>query len=923
MTFSTPFFLFGLVAAAIPVAIHLISRRTRRELPFPTLRFIRMSEQKTRRRRRIQDILLLLLRMAAFILLTLALAGPTLSGIRQLFGSGDGHQTAIAIVLDNSPSMQAMVDGQSRLETAKQYAATLLEPFDETTQIAVFPTSGPAFPEQEKLITHRETIDGMLTRCEVGGEASNLPRWIQKAKTLLAQSRSTNRLLIVLSDQQATAWNFTVEDAKGLAELQHTPDEFARWLDAKKTKNASIAEDMPLNGDPNAQNLTANTAKNPAGDTKESSVDVPGTPPRTSPSATLADEDQIPVFVIGVTGSSKANVAIRNVRWRQAAPLPNLPVELTVQLAETSGVAQDRCVELWLDGRREQTSPSLPLDAYGTTEWTLSTTFAKGGLHRLELRLSGEDGEKLDDSRFLTFRIAENIPVGILATPPHEIAALDTVFYLERALRPNSDGWAIRPVRFTVEQLTEAELQPTTLPILFCVDLPAPDAALATRLQQYLLRGGHIVWCLGDAVDPAAYNAAQKRTNDQLLPVSLGSLRIAAQEFAARPSVTAPLASDSSTATKVPEVANVPPTGESLSAQPAATESSTGSGESGAAVPSGDAVAEGGGRSRGGELRSATKDAWNLAWMDASSSIFDGLTEPPSLYQSVLVYRVFGLADDSNEHDSSISDTHKRDANALSASGVRTLARLDDDTPILLQKSVGTSGAGMGSTTLWMSGLQIGWTNLPLKKIFPAIILRIVSAQASFDSQTAGVDCGVGIYREEPTSTPPKTVEVVPPRGERLRFPMQSATIAGNSGTPNDASNSKSMQTLMFTQTSEPGVYEMRTVDAADPKPTALAVNIAASETYPDELAGKWMIQILSPNPVVFAGSAREAASALRQLQEGTNLENPLLYAVLIALIAEAFVANRHGGREEEVPHGASPTSQATNPQELLIRRFQ
>ncbi len=921
MTFSTPFFLFGLVAAAVPVAIHLISRRTRRELPFPTLRFIRMSEQKTRRRRRIQDLLLLLLRVAAFVLLTFALAGPTLSGIRQLFGSGDGHQTAIAIILDNSPSMQAMVDGQTRLETAKQYARTLLEPFDETTQIAVFLTSGSTFPEQEKLITHRETIDGMLTQCQVGGEASHLPQWIRKAKTLLAQSRSTNQLLIVLSDQQATAWNFSVEDAKRLAELQRSPDQFAQFLDTHQAKQFG---ETPQIADTKEETNSAKSSNTAQSDVPVSKSDEAK---RSTATASLAEEDQIPIFVIGVTGSAKANVAIRDVRWRQAAPLPNLPIELTVQLAETSGVEQDRCVELWTDGRREQTSPSLPLDAYGTAEWTLSTTFAKGGTHRLELRLSGEDGEKMDDSRFLTFRIAENISVGILAAPPHEIEALDPAFYLERALRPTSDGWAIRPIRFTAEQLTDDELQPTTLPILFCVDIPAPDAELAKRLQQYLLRGGHIVWCLGDTVDTAAYNAVQKQTNGQLLPTSLGSQRIAAREFANT-------------------------SGNTLSSFTPSHDAATSAGKS-SAEPRNETANE----TVGNKPRSVTKDSWSLAWVDPTSEIFDGLTEPPSLYQSVLIYRLFGFSLDSEDVPSNSttpasgavpSDTgpstasHGTATERLSAAGVRTLARLDDDTPILLQKSVG-AGERMGSTTLWMSSLQIGWTNLPLKKIFPALILRLVSTHASFDSQASGVDCGVGIYREEPASTPPKTLEVVPPSGERLRFLMQSATItrkaeASAQTNPSDSksippesattesvpskSDTESIQTFTFTQTSTPGVYELRTVDAADPKPTTLAVNIAAAETYPDALSGEWMPAILSPNPVVFSGNAQEATTALRQLQEGTNLENPLLYAVLIALIAEAFVANRHGGREEEMLRGATPSSQAIHPQELLIRRF-
>ena len=62
MTFLAPLFLAATLAAVIPVVLHLINRQRAKDLPFPTLRFLRIAVQKTRRRRRIQDLFLLLLR---------------------------------------------------------------------------------------------------------------------------------------------------------------------------------------------------------------------------------------------------------------------------------------------------------------------------------------------------------------------------------------------------------------------------------------------------------------------------------------------------------------------------------------------------------------------------------------------------------------------------------------------------------------------------------------------------------------------------------------------------------------------------------------------------------------------------------------------------------------------------------------------
>ena len=59
MTFAAPLFLLAALAAAIPIVLHMINRQKAKELPFSTLRFLKISVQKTRRRKRIHDVLLM------------------------------------------------------------------------------------------------------------------------------------------------------------------------------------------------------------------------------------------------------------------------------------------------------------------------------------------------------------------------------------------------------------------------------------------------------------------------------------------------------------------------------------------------------------------------------------------------------------------------------------------------------------------------------------------------------------------------------------------------------------------------------------------------------------------------------------------------------------------------------------------------
>lgn len=99
MTFAAPLFLIAALAGIIPIVLHLISSRRAPDVKFSTLRFLRVSVQRTRRRKRVHDLLLMLVRIAALVLIAVGLAKPALTSLNSLLG---GKATsAVAIVLDN------------------------------------------------------------------------------------------------------------------------------------------------------------------------------------------------------------------------------------------------------------------------------------------------------------------------------------------------------------------------------------------------------------------------------------------------------------------------------------------------------------------------------------------------------------------------------------------------------------------------------------------------------------------------------------------------------------------------------------------------------------------------------------------------------------------------------------------------------
>jgi len=153
MTFTSPLLLIAALAAAVPLVLHMISRKTARRMAFPTLRFLQISVEKTRRRKRINDILLMILRMAVLVFIALGLAGPTLNNLGVLLGGGN---SAVVIVLDNSASMGTVDGDGNRFDTAHAAAMQIMDELRDGDAVALLPAVGPRLAEQDKLHTSHE-----------------------------------------------------------------------------------------------------------------------------------------------------------------------------------------------------------------------------------------------------------------------------------------------------------------------------------------------------------------------------------------------------------------------------------------------------------------------------------------------------------------------------------------------------------------------------------------------------------------------------------------------------------------------------------------------------------------------------------------------------------------------------------------------
>ncbi|MCF7805740.1 MAG: BatA domain-containing protein [Candidatus Marinimicrobia bacterium] len=116
--FATPWILWGALAAALPILIHLFGKRKTKQVAFSSLRFLKALQREQIRTLKLKQILVLILRTLLILFLVLAFAGPKYAPSS---ASGVAHDVTV-LVLDNSISSQAEQNGQPYLTRLKTLA---------------------------------------------------------------------------------------------------------------------------------------------------------------------------------------------------------------------------------------------------------------------------------------------------------------------------------------------------------------------------------------------------------------------------------------------------------------------------------------------------------------------------------------------------------------------------------------------------------------------------------------------------------------------------------------------------------------------------------------------------------------------------------------------------------------------------------
>jgi hypothetical protein len=237
MTFLNPTALLALMAAALPLVIHLLNLRKYKKVEISSLAFIKELQKTKIKRIKIKQLILLAVRMLLIASLVLAFSKPA---IRSLRGYSSGAKTTAVIIIDNSFSMSIVDAGGSYFNQAKQAAEQVINNLNTGDEVALIFT-GDAGENEVKPVTDFYKLKKAIEDAPIKNSCAPLLNLIAKARPVLTESQNVNKEVYVISDFQKS----TVSPAPDNGILKNeTTNEYSRIyfieVPERKTSNLSV-----------------------------------------------------------------------------------------------------------------------------------------------------------------------------------------------------------------------------------------------------------------------------------------------------------------------------------------------------------------------------------------------------------------------------------------------------------------------------------------------------------------------------------------------------------------------------------------------------------------------------------------------------------------------------------------------------------
>ncbi|MCA9016255.1 MAG: VWA domain-containing protein [Planctomycetaceae bacterium] len=456
--FASPWLLMGLLAAGIPVLIHLLHKRKFIETEWAAMKFLLIATKKYSRRVRFEQLLVLLVRCLIMLLLAVAFSRPYWSVQGGFFESAAPIHRIL--VIDASFSMRWQGEEQSLFEAAKELAREQVSAANtgDAFQLIQISDSSPQALISRPSRQQAYVLDE-IERMQPTEEYGNVSQSLQTALDFLGQSQElAQKEVIVISDFQAQSWS-PLQSDQGSSRIRSL-------LEAISKKATLVLKDVGL--------------------------------------------------------AEEMNLAVIDFSRKSVLTTLNQPVRLAVTLHNYGSMNQEQVnLQLFVDGQLvNQKLVSLPANTDTQTEFT--HRFSKVGDHRLEVRLAEDrlplDNRRwmiMPVKKEINVLLVNGRQSGEAmgrATDYLELA-------LSPSLKEQPWQGIIKPHVISEGELSNTELSLYDAVVICDVALFTENER--DLLKRYVKRGGGLIISLGEQVNAENYNQTLFQPDSGLLPLKL------------------------------------------------------------------------------------------------------------------------------------------------------------------------------------------------------------------------------------------------------------------------------------------------------------------------------------------------------------------------------------------------------------------
>lgn len=196
MQFLYPAFLYGLLALAIPVIIHLFFFRRFKKVYFTNVKFLKEVKEETSARRKIRNLLVLLSRLLAMGLLVLGFAQPFIPKDTEVKKGAK----AVAVYVDNSFSMSSLSQDVPLLDKAKEQAREVVAAYNVEDRFQIL--TGDFEGRHQRLVSQEDAI-ALIDEIKVTPSVKKISQVMVRQKQAL-ETRQDNEIMVsyLISDFQ-------------------------------------------------------------------------------------------------------------------------------------------------------------------------------------------------------------------------------------------------------------------------------------------------------------------------------------------------------------------------------------------------------------------------------------------------------------------------------------------------------------------------------------------------------------------------------------------------------------------------------------------------------------------------------------------------------------------------------------------------